>query len=1201
LPAKCILYENFTLTNKTFKGMKKRRLIALTLTAMRISIIQIFIAIVFTCSSFAKNAVAQEILDREISLSMSGGNIKQILSKIQAEANVNFVYSASMIKADRQAAVNVVNKRLGDVLDQTLAPMNISYRVVDNNILLYNKGSENLQMTVTGKVSSTKGGALPGVSVRVKGTSVGTSTDVSGNFTIAVPDNNATLVFSYIGFNPKEVALNGQQRLNVLLEENAEALGEVVVVGYSTQRKKDLTGAVSIVNVGEMVKQPTPSVNNLLQGRASGVTVLGSGQPGEQPQVRIRGVNTFGNNNPLFVVDGVPTQNISDLNPNDVESMQVLKDAGAASIYGSRASNGVIVITTKKGKGKVQVNYDAYYGTQRPKSGNVWNILSPQEMAELKYVAKTNSGDTDPDELYGAAPYTLPDYIYPIGAKAGDPTVDPGLYNLKPFFTSGDEYNAFYRITQANKSGTNWNDEIFNPAPIQSQNLSVSGGSDQGSYLFSANYFNQKGTLLETYLKRYTVRSNTSFNIGKYIKIGENLAYSLTDNPQIGGLTGDNAIGHAFREQPIVPVYDIMGNFAGSYGGALGDAQNPVAMLRRTANDKGADNRLFGNVFAEARLFNDFTLRTTFGGESISGNSRSFTFPQYENAENNITNSYQESSYSGLNYTWTNTLSYDKTIGKHAIKALVGSEYYKNRYSNQSGSNRGYFSFDPDYTNLSTGSGPKDANSNRLADALFSLIGRVDYTYNDKYLLGATVRRDGSSKFLEHVYGVFPSVSAGWRVSKEDFMSNVKWISDLKIRGSWGTMGNQLNVDGGNAYSTFGSTIGQSYYALGGGNNLVSGFYQNKTGEPSAKWEKDINSNIGFDATLFGEKLEITADFYRKDIKDLLYNPELLATSGTASTPPFVNIAQMKNTGFDISLTSHTDVNKDLRINATATLTTYHNTIQKISSDANYYDIDGRRFDGSNIIRNAVGHSVSEFFGYKTAGFWNSDAEIAAANQAAQTASGDANSVYQTDMGVGRFKYTDVNGDGLVNADDRTFLGNANPDFSYGLNLSATYKSFDISAFFYGVQGNNIWNQVKWWTDFYSDFGGAKSHTALYDSWTPTHMNAKAPIQETGQSFSTNSVPNSYFVENGSYLRLKNLQIGYTIPSNALQKIGVSRLRVYVSGANLFTVTKYSGVDPEIGTSSANSGVSGAQTAYGVDEGSYPNQRTFLFGVNLHF
>jgi hypothetical protein len=322
----------------------------------------------------------------------------------------------------------------------------------------------------------------------------------------------------------------------------------------------------------------------------------------------------------------------------------------------------------------------------------------------------------------------------------------------------------------------------------------------------------------------------------------------------------------------------------------------------------------------------------------------------------------------------------------------------------------------------------------------------------------------------------------------------------------------------------------------------------------------------------------------------------MIATVG-AATVPFVNIAQMKNNGFDISLTGHKDIGKDFKINATATITTYNNEIKKVSGDVDYYDVDSRRFDGSRIIRNAVGHSVSEFFGYKIEGFWNSESEIEAADKKAQDATGDPNSVYQDNVKVGRFRYTDVNGDGMITADDRTFLGNANPDFSYGLNLGASFKSFDFSAFFYGVQGNSIWNQVKWWTDFMPSFGGAKSHTALYDSWTSTRHNAKAPIQETEQSFSTNSVPTSYFVEKGSYLRLKNVQLGYTLPAAALEKVGVSRLRVYVSAANLFTVTKYSGVDPEIGTSSET----GQQTAYGVDDGSYPSQRTFLLGINLHF
>lgn len=1180
--------------------MNKKRFVALIKTAMRITMTQVFLGIVFTCSSFAKNVRGQEILNKEISISINQGKIKKVLSEIQNLTKVNFIYSSTVIGADRKISVNAVKIRLGTFLDQTLNPLNIYYKIEENHILLYEKEDlpVKLQSPIKGKVTSGKGMALPGVSVNIKGTRIGTTTDASGNYSINVTGPDAVLVFSYIGFTGREIPVNGQTVLNAQLTEELTSLGEVVVVGYSTQRKKDLTSAVSVVNVGEMIKQPTASVNNLLQGQASGVTVLGSGQPGEEPQVRIRGVNTFGNNNPLYVVDGVPTQSISDLNPNDIETMQVLKDAGSASIYGSRASNGVIVISTKKGKGKVQVAYDAYYGTQRPKGGNVWNILNPQEMADLKHLAQTNSGVTDfNDPLYGTgSAYILPDYILPEGAKEGDPSTDPSLYNVKPLFTSPDEYNAFYRITRANKEGTDWYHEIFKPASITSQNVAVSGGSDQGSYLFSANYFNQQGTLINTYLKRYTVRSNSQYNVSKHIRVGENMAYSITNNPQIAGLSGDNAIGHAFREQPIIPVHDIMGNYAGTYGGDLGDAYNPVAMLERTQNNKSADNRLFGNVFAEADLTDFLTLRTQFGGESYNGNSHSFNYPMYENGENTTINSYAESSYSGYNYTWTNTLSFNKTFNKHRLKAVIGSEYFKDRYSTMSGTNQGYFSFDPDYTNLSTGSGPKDTNSYRTSSTLFSLIGRIDYSFNDKYLLGATIRRDGSSKFLDNKYGWFPAVSAGWRLSQENFLKDVKWITDLKLRGGYGVMGNQVNVTGGNAYTTYGSSIANSYYAINGGNTVVSGFYQNQIGNPAAKWEKDINSNFGFDATLFGGHIDISADYYRKKIVDLLYNPEVLGTNGAAAVP-FVNIGKMKNDGFDISLSGNTKVGRDLKLNATATITTYRNTIQKISGDADYFDVDSRRFDGSSIIRNQVGHSISQFFGYKTDGFWNSQAEIDAANTKVSTASGDVNDVFQTDMGVGRFKYSDTNGDGKITADDRTFLGNANPDFSYGLNLGASYKHWDISLFFYGVQGNSIWNQVKWWTDFAPSFNGAKSKTALYDSWTPSHRDAKAPIQETANSFSTNAVPNSYFVENGSYLRLKNAQIGYTLNSARLLKAGISKLRVYVSGANLFTVTKYSGVDPEIGTSSET----GQQTAYGVDDGSYPSQRTFLLGLNVTF
>ncbi|WP_374164525.1 SusC/RagA family TonB-linked outer membrane protein [Arcticibacter sp. MXS-1] len=1049
-----------------------------------------------------------------------------------------------------------------------------------------------------GKVQDQRGNPLPGVSVKVEGSSLGVSTDVNGNYAITVPEGSHRLIFSFIGFTAQTIAVDGRSTVDVVLKEEMTSLNEVVVVGYSTQKKKDLTGAVAIVNVEEMTKQPSPSVSNLLQGQASGVTILGSGQPGEQPQIKIRGINTFGNNSPLYVIDGVPTQNVSDINPNDIASIQVMKDAGSASIYGSRAANGVIIMTTKRGSGEPKVQYDAYYGSQRPKGGKVWDILSPQEMANLKLAARKNSGEPLKDDLYGAGPeYTLPDYIAPEGLKEGDPRTDPSRYYLNPLFTTAAEYNSFYRITKANKAGTDWYHEIFRPAPITSHNLSVNGGTEKATYMFSANYFNQEGTLLETYMKRYSIRANTSYTIKKNIRIGENLEYSIMDNPTIAGLSADNAIGHAFREQPIIPVYDIMGNYGGSYGGSLGDAYNPVAMLRRTANNKTQDNRLFGNVYAEADILKIFTLRTSFGGETYSGHSRAFTFPQYENAENTTQNAYSENSYDGFNYTWTNTLSFNQTFGQHNVKMVVGTEFYKNRHNNIDGTRRNYFSFDPNYTTLGTGD-PSGmfVSSDRSADALFSVIGRLDYNLGEKYLLGATLRRDGSSKFLENTYGWFPSFSAAWRISQERFMKDISWLTDFKIRGGWGIMGNQLNVSPFNSFSTFSSSVGQSFYAINGGNAVAMGFYNNQLGNPAAKWEKDVNANFGFDASFLKGKLEVTADYYRKDIKDLLYAPELLATNGAAAVP-YQNVAQMKNDGIDASVTARTDIAKDLKLTATATVTTYKNKIVKVSSAANYFDQDSRRFDGSSIVRNQVGHSVSEFYGYQVAGFWDSQQEMDEANAMARQQTGDASAEYQTDMGLGRFRYADINGDGRITSTDRTFIGNANPDFNYGLNLNLSYKGFDLSMFFYGVHGNQVWNQVKWWTDFYPSFNGAKSRTALYNSWTPDNHNAKAPIQETTNSFSTNAVPSSYFVENGSYLRLKNAQLGYNLPASVLRKFGVNRLRLYLSAANLFTITKYSGVDPEIGTSSAT----GAETVYGVDDGSYPSQRTFLFGLNLGF
>jgi len=1057
------------------------------------------------------------------------------------------------------------------------------------------------QKKVTGTVTgATNQQPVMGATVVVKGTKVITSTSATGEFSLTLPAGKTRLVISSVGFESTEVDVTSTDMVTVSLKETSAVLNDVIVTGYTSQKRKDLTGAVTVVNVGDMTRQPTSQIASQLQGQAAGVTVLGSGQPGEEPQVRIRGINTFGNNTPLYVIDGVPTQSVADFNPNDVASVQVLKDAGAASIYGSRASNGVIIITTKRGRsGKPVVAYDAYYGTQVPKHGNIYRILSPQDMAQLKFNALENSGSpvtsTSADALYGGGPLpVLPDYIFPKGAKEGDPSVDPSLYYINPNYTDGDDYNSFYHIVRANKQGTDWYHAVFSHAPIHSQNINISGGSDKAKYLMSFNYFDQQGILINTYLRKYTIRANTSYNISNSIRVGENLAYSISMNPHIDALQGYSAVAYTFREQPIIPIYDIKGNYAGNYGGTLGDAHNPFAIQQRTKNDRNQSNRLYGNVYAEADVIKGLTVRSSFGGSVINSRSHAFSYPTYEDQENQLTNNYTENSAYTNTWTWTNTVQYSKVFNDvHSLQLMAGTEAYDDHSGTLDGTVFDYFVFDPNFTTLSTGAGSVQSHSTRTSEGLWSQFARFDYSFHDKYLLSGTLRRDGSSKFKTYQYGWFPAVTAAWRLSSEPFLQDISWLTDLKVRGGWGIMGNQLNLTPENAFNTYTSNKQSSYYDITGSNNSVQqGFQQGQIGNPDAKWEKDINANIGFDATLFKGAINITADYYQKNIKDLLYNPELPGTYGRGVVP-YVNIAQMKNKGVDISVNGHTRIAPGLTFDGTLTFTTAKNTVTKVTDATDYFLSGDVRTFSDKFVRSQVGQAVGSFYGYKITGFWNSDAEIAAADQKAQQTSGASDAIYQTDEGVGRFRYADVNGDGQITADDRTIIGNPSPTYSYGLNLGLTYKNFDFSIFLFGVQGNQIWNQVSWWTDFYSSFSGAKSHTALYDSWTPTHHNAKVAIQESEGNTATNGAPNSYYVQNGSYLRAKNLMLGYTLDKGLLQKVHIESLRFYIQATNLFTATKYSGPDPEI----SGKGV----TEFGIDEGAYPSPRQFTAGVSLKF
>ncbi len=1052
-------------------------------------------------------------------------------------------------------------------------------------LLLFTTVSFAQQKTVTGKVTGDKDKQpIFGATVAVKGSNTATQTNADGAFTIAVPGSNSILVVTFVGFETIEVPVGSRSVVDITLKERTTTLTDVVVTGYSSQAKKDITGSVSVVKVADMVAIPSGSAEQQLQGRAAGVTVTGSGQPGEGASVRIRGFGSLANNNPLYVIDGVQTDNLGEVNSYDIESIQVLKDASAASIYGSKASNGVIIVTTKKGKvgGGVKVNYDAYYGVQT--RGKGFDMLNPQEMANLTWLALKNSGQVEPNgnpkhPQYGnGANPVLPDYILAgslSGVFEGDPAADPSKY-----FLNQDDPNSSYLIHRANKAGTNWYNEVFSTQPLTSHNLSVTGGGAASRFYLGFNYFDQKGTVMTTYYKRYTVRANSEFTVKNKIRIGQNMQLSYSNNIRIGNQSEGNEISLSYRIQPIVPVYDIAGNFAGQKGAGLGNALNPVAFRIRAKDNKSNDYKIIGNVYAEADIFRHFTVRTSFGGEQYLNNYYYYGWKTYENSENNSTNDYNEGSTMFRSWIWTNQLSYKQTFGEHSISALAGTEAIEDWGRSIYAKRLGYFVDDPNYRALNTGSGVQTNSGGPYAQrARFSLFGKVDYNYADKYLAGVTVRRDGSSVFGEDFrYGIFPAFSVGWRISREDFMKGASWITDLKIRGGWGTMGNQaINPD--NAFSTFAGGLGSSFYDLGGtSNSALQGFRQFRIGNPKGKWEKNVTTNIGFDATLDNGTWEIIFDVYDKTTNDLLYTLSPVATTQGTADAPAVNIANMKNRGIDLGITKRgAFLNKKLGYNATFTFTTYKNEITALAEGENFFTSGGSRI--GDFARNEVGNPVSGFYGYKVIGIFQDAADV-------------AKSATQKDAKEGRFKYLDANGDGEITDDDRVYYGNPNPKFTYGLNLNLTYEGFDLSAFFYGVQGKDVINYTRWWTDFYSSFQGGKAKRALYDAWSPTNKAGSLPIVENSSNFSNQQVPNSYLMENGSYLRLKSLIVGYTLPKTVINRIGIDKFRIYAQATNLFTITKYTGLDPEF---------IGNDTAFGIDYGNYPNQKQFLFGVNVTF
>jgi len=1012
------------------------------------------------------------------------------------------------------------------------------------------------ERTVTGKVTSKEVGPLPGVNIVIQGTVQGAVTDVSGNYSIVVPGPETVLVFSSVGYTTKVVTVGNQSAINLVLEPEITSLEEVVVTAYATQQKKDITGSVSTVKAEDLVQMPQGNVTQQLQGRVAGVTVTQDSRPGQAAKVRIRGFGSFQNNSPLYVVDGVPTTDINTINPDDVESLTVLKDAGAASIYGSRASNGVIVVTTKKGSRKgMTVTYNMYTGIQNPGAGPD-NLLTSTEFANLQWLIYANDGTTETHPIYGPS--------------SGSPTMPSWAAN------------------------TRWYNEVTRNAMIMNHDLSLSGGNKNSKYYASFGYFDQDGTIIYNWYKRFSARFNSEFKIKDRVTIGENLNITHRSDNGIAGNGSENTglMMGVYRAQPIIPVIWNSGTFTGlshtfengDWGGTgiaprLGNGSNYVADRTRAKDNRWQDIRLLGNLYADVKILDGLNFKTSFGGSVNNWYSTNWSGKTYENSENKATSSYSESSGYGMDWVWTNTLTFNRQIGDHNLLAVAGYEAVKTGIGrNLSAQSAGYFSNALSYRTVSNGatlvSGVSGYSTPR---SLVSQFMRADYNFRNKYYVSATVRRDGSSVFgADNRYGTFPSVSAGWRISKESFLAGAGFISDLKIRGGYGTMGNQLPVSASNQFFLYGGSPSTSYYDLNGTtNSSLQGFRPTRVGNPVAKWETNVISNIGFDAVLLDRKFEIVFDWYSKHNKDLLFNPELPGTAGAASQP-FVNVGEMKNTGIDLQLTYH-QVWSDFNFEATAQITSYNNRIVKIAEGYEYFDAGGSRIGSFN--RNMEGHAMSEFFGYNVTGLFQSSGEVDAAP-------------VQDGAEPGFFRYEDVDGSGTIDPDDRTFIGNPNPDFTYGLNLVFGYKGFDLTAFFYGSYGNDIFNYNKWWVDFWPSFQGQKSTDLLYNSWTPTNTGATVPKASNTSNFSTNTVSNSYYVEDGSFFRLKNLQLGYTFPKTILGNV-FSNMRVYIQAVNLFTITKYSGLDPELASSS--------DTFMGVDEGNLPATKQFLFGVNLTF
>lgn len=978
------------------------------------------------------------------------------------------------------------------------------------------------QRQVTGRVVSVAGEGLSGASVRIGNT--GTSTNAAGNFTVTAGSGDV-LTVSYIGYTTQSVPVGDQTSITVTLQPSGATLDQVVVVGYGTQRKIDVTGSVSQVKGAEISKQPTPNPVSALQGKVAGVQITNAGSPGSSPQIRIRGVGTvYGNPNPLYVVDGVWFDDISFLNPADIDNITILKDASSESIYGIRAANGVVLITTKKGRsGQAVINYNGYVGMQ--------HVTNQVEMANAnEYATLINELSV---------------------ANAGSQVLNPSNFD----------------------KGTDWYHQVLRNALITNHQISISGGSERSTYNFSVGYLKQQGIVKTNDFTRYTARLQNDYQLFRNLKVGYTVTGASNTSADING----NIFHQLFAAAPVVPVYYADGSYGDPSDYNLGDANNFNPQVTIDYYDQNSKNyRLTGNIYGNLKFAKNFTFNSSLGGDFGQGEVKGYT-PVFAATlkQRSTVSSLNVSRAETRNWILENTLTYDKRINDHSIRVLAGQSAQRYQYYRVTGSatNVPNTSSGDFYLSLGSPNGRNVVDEGDLS-TIASYFGRVNYSFKNRYLLNASLRADGSSKFFgNNRWGYFPSIGVGWVISDEAFLKGQNIFNTLKLRGSWGKIGNasvpsNLSV----------LRVAQDPYltAVFGG-QLYTGASINSVVPPTTYWERGVGTDIGLEAAILNNKLNIEADFYNKKTEKAIFEIPILSSVGTSSGNIVGNQATFQNRGFELSATWRDNINKGLSYTISGNIGINENKVLEVTTGNNpIYGGGAAATGGALATRTVLGGPIGEFYGYQVGGIFQNAAQV----------TGSA----QPNAKPGDFIYIDQNKDGLIDGKDRIAMGNPNPKYAYGINTSWTYQQFDLTLDFQGVAGVDIYN-----ANLGLRYGNENFSKDFYNNrWHGEGTSNEYPSANIGGG--TNYLPNTFFVEDGSYFRVRNMQLGYTVAHSLTDRWKLGSLRVYVNAQNAFNFFKYKGFSPEVGTQPGQN-----PTNTGIDINTYPLFATYNFGVNVTF